>query len=62
MQTCERLFRNNEITERRRAEEAAREEKELFALFMRHSPIYAYDKVPCYLTLAPLPYEKSFGY
>jgi PAS domain S-box-containing protein len=32
------------ITERRRAEEELRESKELFSLFMSHSPVYAYIK------------------
>jgi PAS domain S-box-containing protein len=34
----------SDVTERTRAEEALRETNELFSLFMRHSPIYAYIK------------------
>lgn len=34
-----------DISARKRAEEALRESNELFALFMRHSPIYAFIKV-----------------
>ena len=33
-----------DVTERKRAEEALRETNELFALFMRHSPIYTFIK------------------
>lgn len=33
-----------DVTERKRAEEALRESNELFALFMRHSPIYIFIK------------------
>jgi PAS domain S-box-containing protein len=34
----------HDITERKRVEEALRESQELFSLFMRYSPIYAYVK------------------
>jgi PAS domain S-box-containing protein len=34
----------SDITERRRMEEALRENHEVFSLFLRHSPIYAYIK------------------
>ncbi|MFA6010880.1 MAG: PAS domain S-box protein [Desulfobacteraceae bacterium] len=33
-----------DITDRKRAEEALRESNELFSLFMKHSPVYAYIK------------------
>jgi diguanylate cyclase (GGDEF)-like protein/PAS domain S-box-containing protein len=33
-----------DITERKRVEEALRESKELFSLFLRHSPVYTYIK------------------